>query len=29
VHRTRAMGRTVNLTYERQGAQTVFVEAPV
>jgi mannose-6-phosphate isomerase-like protein (cupin superfamily) len=28
VHRTRAMGRTVNLTYERQGAQTVFVEAP-
>ena len=29
VHRTRAMGRTVNLTYERQGARTVFVQAPV
>ena len=27
VHRTRAIGRTVNLTYERQKAQTVFVEA--
>jgi len=26
VHRTRAIGRTVNITYERQGAQTVFVE---
>jgi mannose-6-phosphate isomerase-like protein (cupin superfamily) len=26
VHRTRALGRTVNLTYEKQGAQTVFVE---
>lgn len=26
VHRTRAVGRTVNLTYEKQGAQTVFVE---
>jgi mannose-6-phosphate isomerase-like protein (cupin superfamily) len=29
VHRTRAVGRTVNLTYERQGARTLFVEAPV
>lgn len=26
VHRTRAVGRTVNLTVERQGAQAVFVE---
>ena len=26
VHRTRAIGRTVKLTYEKQGAQTVFVE---
>lgn len=26
VHRTRAIGRTVNVTYEKQGAQTVFVE---
>jgi mannose-6-phosphate isomerase-like protein (cupin superfamily) len=26
VHRTRAIGRTVNITYEKQGAQTVFVE---
>jgi mannose-6-phosphate isomerase-like protein (cupin superfamily) len=26
VHRTRAVGRTVNVTYEKQGAQTVFVE---
>ncbi|MGH8213455.1 MAG: cupin domain-containing protein [Rhodanobacteraceae bacterium] len=26
VHRTRAIGRTVNLTYERQGAKTVFVD---
>ncbi len=25
VHRTRAIGRTVNITYEKQGAQTVFV----
>jgi mannose-6-phosphate isomerase-like protein (cupin superfamily) len=24
VHRTRAIGRTVNVTYEKQGAQTVF-----
>ena len=27
VHRTRAIGRTVNLTYEKRGAQSVFVEA--
>jgi mannose-6-phosphate isomerase-like protein (cupin superfamily) len=26
VHRTRAIGRTVNITYEKSGAQTVFVE---
>lgn len=26
VHRTRAVGRTVNLTVEKQGAQAVFVE---
>lgn len=26
VHRTRAIGRTVNLTCEKKGAQTVFVE---
>ena len=26
VHRTRAIGRTVNLTCEKSGAQTVFVE---
>ena len=26
IHRTRAIGRTVNVTYEKQGAQTVFVE---
>jgi mannose-6-phosphate isomerase-like protein (cupin superfamily) len=26
VHRTRAIGRTVNLTCEKQGAQTVFVD---
>lgn len=25
VHRTRAIGRTVNVTYEKRGAQTVFV----
>ena len=29
VHRTRAVGRTVNLTYERQYSRTVFVEAAV
>ena len=26
VHRTRAIGRTVNVTYEKQGTQTIFVE---
>ena len=26
VHRTRAIGRTVNITYEKSGAQTVFVD---
>ena len=26
VHRTRALGRTVNLTYEKSGAKTVFGE---
>lgn len=26
IHRTRAAGRTVNATFERQGAETVFVE---
>ncbi len=26
VHRTRAIGRVVNLTCEKQGAQTVFVD---
>lgn len=26
VHRTRAIGRTVNITCEKKGAQTVFVE---
>ncbi|MHB1059838.1 MAG: cupin domain-containing protein [Rhodanobacter sp.] len=26
VHRTRAIGRTVNVTCEKQGARTVFVE---
>ncbi|MGN6730336.1 MAG: cupin domain-containing protein [Rhodanobacteraceae bacterium] len=28
VHRTRAIGRTVNLTCEKMGAQTVFVDGP-
>ncbi|TWT16835.1 cupin domain-containing protein [Luteimonas wenzhouensis] len=28
VHRTRAVGRTVNVTFERQGAQTRFVDPP-
>ena len=28
VHRTRALGRTVNLTFEKTGAQTVFVDDP-
>ncbi|HJR12511.1 MAG TPA: cupin domain-containing protein [Rhodanobacteraceae bacterium] len=27
IHRTRAIGRTVNITFERQHAKTVFVEA--
>jgi len=27
VHRTRAVGRTVNITFERQRAETVFVDA--
>ncbi len=27
VHRTRAIGRTVTVTYEKAGAQTVFVDA--
>lgn len=26
VHRTRAIGRTVNLTFERQGARTEFLD---
>jgi len=26
VHRTRAVGRTVNVTYEKNGAKTVFVD---
>ena len=28
VHRTRALGRTVNLCFEKSGAETVFVSAP-
>jgi mannose-6-phosphate isomerase-like protein (cupin superfamily) len=28
VHRTRALGRTVNLCFEKLGAETVFVDAP-
>lgn len=28
VHRTRAVGRTVNVTFERQGAETEFVDPP-
>lgn len=28
VHRTRAIGRTVNLTCEKQAARTVFTDAP-
>ena len=28
VHRTRAVGRTVNLTFERQGSAAVFVDPP-
>ena len=27
VHRTRAAGRTVNLTFERQHTETVFVDS--
>ena len=27
-HRTRALGRTVNLTFEKLGAETVFVDLP-
>jgi mannose-6-phosphate isomerase-like protein (cupin superfamily) len=27
-HRTRAVGRTVNLCFEKLGAETVFLEAP-
>ena len=28
IHRTRAVGRTVNVTCEKQAAQTVFTEPP-
>lgn len=28
VHQTRARGRTVNITHERQAARTVFVDVP-
>jgi mannose-6-phosphate isomerase-like protein (cupin superfamily) len=28
VHRTRALGRTVNLCFEKLGAETVFVDLP-
>jgi mannose-6-phosphate isomerase-like protein (cupin superfamily) len=28
LHRTRALGRTVNVCFERLGAETVFVDAP-
>jgi mannose-6-phosphate isomerase-like protein (cupin superfamily) len=28
VHRTRAIGRTINVTFEKQGAKTVFVDPP-
>lgn len=28
VHRTRAVGRTVNVTFEMSGARTEFVDAP-
>lgn len=28
VHRTRAIGRTVNVTFEQQGAETEFVDPP-
>jgi mannose-6-phosphate isomerase-like protein (cupin superfamily) len=29
VHRTRAIGRTVNLCFEELAAETVFVDLPV
>ena len=29
VHRTRAVGRTTNVTFEHLGAATTFVDAPV
>jgi mannose-6-phosphate isomerase-like protein (cupin superfamily) len=28
VHRTRALGRTVNLCFEKLGAETVFIDVP-
>jgi mannose-6-phosphate isomerase-like protein (cupin superfamily) len=28
IHRTRALGRTVNLCFEKLGAETIFVGAP-
>jgi mannose-6-phosphate isomerase-like protein (cupin superfamily) len=28
IHRTHAIGRTANITFERQGARTVFVDEP-
>jgi mannose-6-phosphate isomerase-like protein (cupin superfamily) len=28
LHRTRAVGRTVNATFEGQGAETLFVDPP-
>ena len=28
IHRTSAIGRTVNVTFEAQGARTVFLDAP-
>jgi mannose-6-phosphate isomerase-like protein (cupin superfamily) len=28
IHRTRAVGRTVNVTFEQQGAETLFVGPP-
>jgi mannose-6-phosphate isomerase-like protein (cupin superfamily) len=27
-HRTRALGRTVNLCFENLGAETVFIDSP-
>ncbi|HEV7489808.1 MAG TPA: cupin domain-containing protein [Rhodanobacteraceae bacterium] len=29
VHRTRAIGRTVNITFEKNGARTIFVDGEV